>query len=127
MNNKGQSLVAFILVVPVILMILFMVYDTSNMVLVKDEMDNINYLTIDYGLDKINDDDLEDKLRDMINKNLSDVDMVKIDISDNKINIVMYEKIENKLSLINKFDILDIKSSYVGYIDNDKKIIRKDK
>ena len=127
MNNKGQSLISFVLIVPIILLILFMVYDIGNMVLLKGQLDNINYLTIDYGLDKLDDIDLNNKLTEMINKNKDDIDKIEININDGEIRILLEDKIENKLSLINKFDVLDIKSNYVGYIQDNKKIIRKDK
>ncbi len=127
MNNKGQSLISFVLIVPIILLTLFMVYDIGNMVLLKGQLDNINYLTIDYGLDKLDDVDLNNKLTEMINKNKDDIDKIEININDGEIRILLEDKIENKLSLINKFDVLDIKSNYVGYIQDNKKIIRKDK
>ena len=127
MNNKGQSLISFVLIVPIILLILFMVYDIGNMVLLKGQLDNINYLVIDYGLDKLDDIDLNNKLTEMINKNKDDIDKIEININDGEIKILLEDKIENKLSLINKFDVLDIKSNYIGYIQDDKKIIRKDK
>ena len=127
MNNRGQSLISFVLIVPIILLILFMVYDIGNMVLLKGQLDNINYLVIDYGLDKLDDVDLNNKLTEMINKNKDDIDKIEIKINDGEIRILLEDKIENKLSLINKFDVLNIKSNYVGYIQEDKKIIRKDK
>ena len=74
MNNKGQSLISFVLIIPIILMILFMVYDIGNMVLLKEQLDNINYLTIDYGLGKLDDNALDNKLREMIVKNKDDID-----------------------------------------------------
>ena len=127
MNNRGQSLISFVLIIPIILMILFMVYDIGNMVLLKEKLDNINYLAINYGLDKLTLDDIDNKLNDLIKKNKDDIDKTFISINDNKIEIVLEDKIENKLSLINKFKIFNVRSKYVGYIENDKKVIRKDK
>ena len=126
MNNKGQSLISFVLIIPIILLILFMVYDIGNMVLLKEKLDNINYLVIDYGLDKINDDDLQTKLNEMLSKNNTDNYNTAISISEGKIDILLEGRIENKLSLINKFKVFSVKSHYVGYIEEDKKIIRKD-
>ena len=127
MNNKGQSLISFVLIVPIVLMILFMVYDIGNMVLLKEQIDNINYLAIDYGLDKLDDSSLDNKLREIIIKNKDDIDKIEINIDNGKIRILLEDKTNNKLSLINKFKVLNVKSNYIGYIENDKKIIRKDK
>ena len=77
MNNKGQSLISFVLIIPVILLILFMVYDIGNMILLRLELDNINYLVIDYGLDKLDDTELNFKLNEMIKKNKDDIDVIR--------------------------------------------------
>ena len=126
MNSRGQSLISFVLIIPIILMILFMVYDIGNMVLLREKLDNINYITIDYGLDKLEDNDLANKINEMIKKNKDDIDIINISISDGKINIILEDRLDNKLSLINKFKAFNVKSSYIGYIENDKKIIRRD-
>lgn len=126
MNSRGQSLISFVLIIPIILMILFMVYDIGNMVLLREKLDNINYITIDYGLDKLEDNDLANKINEMIKKNKDDIDIINIGISDGKIRIVLEDRLDNKLSLINKFKFFNVKSSYIGYIENDKKIIRRD-
>ena len=126
MNSRGQSLISFVLIIPIILMILFMVYDIGNMVLLREKLDNINYIVIDYGLDKLEDNDLANKINEMIKKNKDDIDIINIGISDGKIRIVLEDRLDNKLSLINKFKAFNVKSSYIGYIENDKKIIRRD-
>ena len=104
-----------------------MVYDIGSMVLLRERLDNINYVVINYGLDKLDDLELNHKLNDMIKKNKDDIDIINISISEGKIKIILEDKIDNKLSLINKFRVFNIKSSYIGYMENDKKIIRKDK
>ena len=127
MNNKGQSLILFVLLIPVLLLILFLVYDMGNIVLLKEKLDNINYIVIDYGLDNLDNLELETKLNDMINKNKNDIDKIDINIENNIIKINLKDKISNKISILKNFDNLDVSSSYIGYLDEDKKIIRKDK
>ena len=127
MNNKGQSLVLFIVLIPVLLIILFTVYDIGNIVLLKEKIDNINYITTYYGLDNIDSLDLENKLEDMITKNKDDIDKVEIDIDNGMIKIKLEDKLDNKISVIKSLININITSSYVGYLENNKKIIRKDK
>ena len=127
MNNKGQSLISFVLIIPIVLLILFMVYDIGNMVSLKEELDSINYLVINYGLDKIDAPDLSNKLDQMVKKNKDSIDTVLISISDGRIALSLEDRIENKFSLISKMHFITVKSDYIGYIENDKKIIRKDK
>ena len=52
-NNKGQSLVMFVLIIPIFLLILTLVYDVGNAIYEKDILSNTNYLTIEYGLNNI--------------------------------------------------------------------------
>ena len=47
-NNKGQSLVMFVLIIPIFLLILTLVYDVGNAIYEKDRLSNTNYLTIEY-------------------------------------------------------------------------------
>ena len=127
MNNRGQSLIAFVLIVPIILLLILMVYDISSMVLLKKELNDINYLTLDYAINHMDDESIYDKLHEIISKNKMDIDEVNIQIEDDKVFITLKDNINNKLSLINKVRIFDIESAYVGYLDNGKKIIEKNK
>ena len=127
MNNKGQSLVLFVITIPLLLIILFMVYDIGNIVLLKEKLDNINYITLDYGLDKLDNNNLKNTLNEMIIKNSNDIDKIDISIENNIIKITLKDKINNKFSILKIFKSLDVSSSYIGYIEDNKKIIRKDK
>lgn len=124
MNNKGQSLVTFVLVIPIIFLIFMMIYDIGNMVLLKNELDNINNIALDYGLDNINEENIKDKIETLIIKNKNDINSISINIEDNKIYITLEDSVNTKISFGN---IFNVKSSYVGYIDNDKKIIERNK
>ena len=44
-NNKGQSLVMFVLIIPIFLLILTLVYDVGNAIYEKDRLSNTNYLS----------------------------------------------------------------------------------
>lgn len=122
-NNKGQSLVMFVLIVPILFLIMLLVFDVGKMILLKQELDDINYLAIDYGLDNQD----EDKIRELIIKNKDDIDTIDINIQDNKIYVILVDSIDVTISLLNDINIFEIKSSYVGYIDNDRKIIERNK
>lgn len=123
MNRNGQSLVLFVVIIPIILFIIFMIYDIGNMLLLRLELDDINYLALDYGLDKITEPDLETKLSNLITKNKSDIDKIEIDLEDNKITINLEDKLDKNVSLIK--NVYTIKSTYTGsIIDNKKKITK---
>ena len=124
MNNKGQSLVTFVLVIPIAVLIFMMIYDIGSMVLLKSELNNINYLAIDYGLSNINEEDVNEKIKSLIVKNKSKIDNISINIEDDKIYIILEDSIDTKISLKGLFKV---KSSYVGYLENDKKKIERNK
>lgn len=125
LNNKGQSLVMFVVILPVIIMILMMVVDIGKMVNLKSELDNINYIAISYGLDNISDDDIQDKIRKLIYKNKLGIDEVKIEIDDGEVDITLVDGID--LILLKESNILRVRSSYSGIISDEKKIIERNR
>ncbi len=126
MNNRGQSLILFVLLIPVVFLILLMVYDIGSMVLLKNELNNINYMVMDYGVSHIEDENIDTTLTDLIIKNKHDAS-VKIEIIDSKLYIDISDNIDNKLSLFNKISAFSIKSSYVGYMEENEKVIKRNK
>lgn len=127
MNNKGQSLVTFVLILPILFLILFMVYEIGRMSLIKNQLDGINYIAMDYGIDKIEDSDIKEQLEELIKKNKDDIDNIIIDINDNKLYITLSSRYSNNITLFKKNNLLRVRSSYVGYLDGDKKIIKENK
>lgn len=125
MNNKGQSLVLFIVVLPITLMILVLVYDVGRMSLLKNELNNINYMVIDSILSDKNVTD--DDIRDLIIKNKSDIDKINIQHDDDKLHITLIAQGDSILPVLNNLKIYRIKSSYVGYVKDDKHVIERDK
>ena len=121
MNNKGQTLVLFVLMLPIIIFIMLLVIDVSNMVITKQELNNINKMVLNYGLDIIEEENIENKLEDMINKNISTNEhTMKID--DGTIEIDLKKEIKG---IITKKKIYEVKSVYKGYIKEDEKVISR--
>lgn len=123
LNNKGQSLVLFVLLLPILLLVMVLVIDVGNVIVKKQEIDNINYLTIDYGLEHFDDTDLEYKLRNMLILNKIDVSDIEINIGDNRIEIFINKRTNGVF--VKQFNIFKLNSRYVGYIKEDKKIIER--
>ena len=122
LNNKGQVLVMFILLIPIFLLVLVLVVDISNLYIKKDELNNINYLVIDTILDKkIN--DLE--IKSLILKNDKDIIIDKISISEGVVEISLEKEYNGIFSRLVNEDIYNIESNYKGYKENNKKIIER--
>ena len=122
MNNKGQSLVAFVLIIPVAFLIFIMVYDVGRMVLLKKELNNINDIAINYGLDNIDDNDIIIKIEKLIYKNRKEINNVNVYFKEDKLYIIIEDSIDTKISF---GDVFMVKTSYVGYIDGTNKIIER--
>lgn len=119
MNNKGQSLTAFILIIPIILLVLGLVVDIGLMGIEKRNLSNTLEDVIEYGLKNKD----ENKIKELLYKNIKEEDINKLNIKiDDNITIdieVKYDGIFNKI-----IDSIDLK--YVGYIENNKiKIIKR--
>jgi len=123
LNNKGQSLVMFILILPILLLLFVIVIDIGNALINKQELDNINCLTIEYGLDHINENSIQTKLIDMINLNDLKLSEINVKVENNKIYITTKKNINGILA--KGFKIVTIESKYQGYIKEGKKVIEK--
>lgn len=127
LNNHGQSLVSFVLVIPIFLFIFILAVDVGNMYLTRRMLDNINYIAIDYAIDHINDESLSENMSLIINNNDDKIEINDFLVNDNKIYIntskdyngIFIGFIKNKMNIV--------KSSYVGYMADDKKVIERNK
>lgn len=121
LNNKGQSLVLFILILPILLLVSILVFEIGNVYTSKSELDDINYLVIDYGLDHITETNLEGKLIELIKLNSNDLFYISVNVEDSKINVTTKRKVKGILS--KSFDIFEVVSNYEGYMENEDKVI----
>ena len=134
LNNRGQSLILFVIVLPVLLLILVLVIDIGRVISLKQELNNISEIVLDYGIDYLNNDmddnidsisSIENKLIEIIELNKDDIDEIDVRIDNNKIYILLSDSVDGIFSSILDIDMFDIKSSYVGYMDNNKKRIER--
>ena len=121
LNNKGQTLVLFVLILPIIIFIMLLVIDVSNMFITKQELNNINKIVLNYGLDIIEEENIDSKLEELINKNIS-VNEHTVKIENGTIEINLKKNIQG---IVTKKKIYEVKSTYKGYIEEDKKVINR--
>ena len=122
-NNKGQSLVLFVIVLPILLLILLLVIDIGRVIVLKQELNNINELVLDYGLDNLDKDNLDKELVELVKLNKEDIDKINVNIENDEISIELNEKCEGILSSFIKISVFNVKSIYVGYIEDGNKRI----
>ena len=123
-NNKGQSLVMFVLIIPIFLLILTLVYDVGNAIYEKDRLSNTNYLTIEYGLNNI-DTVTENDLKNLIEQNTSNLKYIYVTIEENQIEIKMEKDAKSIIGKMFNFNLVKIISHYKGKIINNQKDIER--
>ena len=127
LNNKGQSLVLFILVIPIILGIMALVIDLGNSLTKKNEIDKNIEFVLDYYLNDNkqeneyleNDNSIDtNSLKVLLEYNLKDIDTTIN--TDNEVIIIKaktyVEGIFSKILNIKGFRIV---SEYKGYLESE--------
>lgn len=138
LNNKGQSLVLFILVLPILLGIMALVIDVGNALSKKNEIDGVIEFVLDYGVETgevffenndkeyFNEDlvNWKDELKILLNYNLGDSDN-EIILQDGVITITSDTYVQGIFSNILNIKGFKIESEYRGYLEADELVIKK--
>ena len=124
LNNKGQSLVIFVLAIPILLGIMALVIDIGNVIYYKNDIDNVIKIVIDYGLDHIDDFDVVDDMKNLGKLNNNDINM-EIKFVDMEFYSCGSYYVKGIFSNIFNTKGYFIKSEYKGYVDNNRHIIKK--
>lgn len=123
MDSKGQTLVIFVLILPILLLLFALIWEVGNLGLTTNKYETEIKDTIEYGLNHLDDENLEDILTNLLKANLEGDINVEINNQVIKVNVKQkYDALFNNL-LNNRFDI-DL--TYNGYIENNKFIIQKE-
>lgn len=124
MNHKGQVLVAFILLLPLLLMAVALIIDTGLLYIEKRRLNHVVSDTVEYGMEKNGVE--EDTLKNLLSKNIEQEFVTQIDMDENKIKLcVSYDK-KSVFAFLFKRDSYEIKSCYKGIRTSDTiKIVRE--
>ena len=126
LNEKGQSLALFIILIPLIIMFSSFVIDTGYMKYNKSKLDDINKIAVNYSLDNM---DIieEEKINYLIKKNDDEIDEIQISINtdEKSVSITIEKSFKGIFGYFLDKDVYDAKSSYKGTIIDDKKIIER--
>ena len=122
MNKKGQVLVSFVLLIPLLLVFLLFVIDISNMHIAKTKVDGILIFSIQEYLEKSK---TIEEIKNDILRNDSNIENINIELRDNKIKIRCTKKFRSIFKNLSLFDNYEINSYYQGNVINGKIIVRK--
>ena len=121
LNNKGQSLVLFVIILPILLLIVILVIDIGKVLVLKQELKNISIKDFKLKLK----DDLKKELVSLVELNNDEIDDVNIMIDNDKIYLELNEGINGMFSSIIDVSVFDVKTSFVGYIEDNNKVIER--
>ena len=121
LNNKGQSLVMFVLIIPIFLLIITLIYDVANAIYEKDRLSNTICIAIDYGLDNIND-ITKEELNDMIISNVDGLNYIDVIVNDNEIVVKASKKVKGIIGKMFHFELTTINCNYKGKLIEGKVI-----
>ena len=124
LNNKGQSLVMFVVSIPIVLLVFTLVYDVGMAIYEKNRLSNTSYMVIEYGFDNINGVS-EGELIEVALKNTSNLSYMSVNIDNNNIEIKLSKDIKGIIGKMFGFNLIEANSEYKGtIIDGNKKIER---
>lgn len=126
-NNNGQTLVIFVIFLPILIILFALVFDVGSMYMENNKLNNLNIIVLNYGLDNINDEDLKNKLNDLILKNDKNINKINININieNNSININISKEVNSTFGNIIGIRKYKINSKYNGILKENKKVITK--
>ncbi|NLM63075.1 MAG: hypothetical protein GX190_01995 [Mollicutes bacterium] len=126
-NNKGQTLVVFVIILPLIVLLLTMIINEGSLYIQKRTMENTIKEAILYRFDfEGSDEEVLQKIERYLYKNIDNIEYLNIDIDDGYIKINIESSIEKELPSFIFQNQLTIKFTYIGYINNEKIIIEKE-
>lgn len=113
LNNKGQSLVVFVILLPILLLFMAFIFELGNITYLKNKYENEIKSTIEYGLKHQEDENLESKLNRLLDENLEGNKEINITESSIEIHIthnpngiyseIFKQKFEIDLTYIGQF------------------------
>lgn len=120
LNNKGQSLVMFICLLPILLLIVLAIVDVSRMVIEKNKLNNINYIAISYYSSHKEEDDVTERIISLVKRN--DEDIINVRINKDKNTIYLDKKIDSTMGKIIGISEYEIVSEYSFTDDGIKRV-----
>lgn len=119
LNDKGQTLVLFVILIPIMLLIMVFVIDCGNAIAMKRKLDNVSKMVLDYGVLHIDDEDLDNEMIDLFELNINDAE-VDVNIDENKISVSSSKYIKGVFGKIINVNGFRIESYYESTILDDE-------
>ncbi|MBR3198609.1 MAG: hypothetical protein IKG27_01185 [Bacilli bacterium] len=123
MTNKGQSLVIFVILLPIIFILITLVWELGNLSVVQSKYENETKEAIIYGLTHKDDPEINQKIKELLDSNIEGEKTITFIGETLKINVKNEYKTVYRMIFKDKFDI---NVTYVGHLENENVIIKKE-
>ncbi len=123
LNNKGQTLVLFVMLLPIMLLVMVLVFDIGKSIVEKQKLDNISFMIVSYGIEHSKDDNIEGTLKELVTLNYKDATDVEVLVKDDYVSVSLSGKVKGVFGNLVGKSFFEVRSYYIGNI-NDKKIKR---
>lgn len=124
MNNKGQSLVIFIILIPVIFLVFLFIYDYSLFKIKSNELEDITREILISAI-KSNDNNKELIVKDLYNLNGYDNNNLVVNYNDYELQVEYTLKIDTLSNKIIKTKYKEIKINMIASKENNDIIIEE--
>lgn len=124
LDNKGQTLVMFVVMIPIIALLITLVYDVGSAIYEKNRLSNTSYIVIEYGLDNV-ESISEGDIISLILKDTNNLSYISVNVDYNEIEIVLKKKVRGVVGRLFGFDLIEVNTHYKGTMIDDVKKIEK--
>ena len=122
MNNKGQVLVVFIILIPILFMLIGIIFDVCYASYEKGKIEN----NLEYILKTSLENNLsESEIEDLLDKNIDNIENYNISFDNNVLTIYIDANVDGVFKNLFDNPIEKISVLYKGYVSNDKIVIER--
>lgn len=126
MNEKGQTLIIFVILIPIFLMILTFVVDLGLIQKERTKLLSATRIIIAEVYNKItNETDALTKVKELYTKNEIKIDSLFVTYNNQKLKIIIKKKVSGIFGKITDINLYNLEINLTGYKENDKLIIEK--
>lgn len=125
MNNKGQTLIVFLIVIPISFLILGLLFNQSILLKEKRIISNNLKTAIKYRF-TIEEDIIDEKIYNYLEKNIENIESLNVLIEEGSVRIYLSCYIDKGILSIIKSEFSLVSFNYYGYLDNGEIKIKKE-
>ena len=124
-NEKGQTLVSFALILPILVMLFALVIDTGYTYLEEKQLKDGVLIGLKYGM-KHHEEDVKDQVRELIVENVDNISILNIYMEENQIKIKKKKPKKNIFTSMFLNDSSELEVIYTAYLNEDEwKIVKE--